>query len=201
MMSLVRQFDSLVKSKRKERRIIDFHDKMKSYTPEYVNPISIVFEEVAEGKKNVRLEGPLRFILEPTSPDIPVELEAILVAAGGPIRLEEVHRRYIEKFPDEEISIMTIQSYLSKNEKVSFKGLSGYYFLKGMEGQYTGTITDLLIQTLIDSGTPMNIDDLTAAAKIHFPKTNRRSIAALLSRQIPKRVTEVSHYVYQYNGQ
>lgn len=201
MMSLVRQFDSLVNSKRKEQRIIDFHDKIKSYTPEYINPISIVFEEVAEGKENVRQEGPLRFILEPTSPNISVELEAIIVAAGEPIRLEEVHRRYIEKFPDEDVSIMTVQGYLSKNENISFKGLSRYYFLKGIEGQYTGTITDLLIQTLIDSGTPIHIDELTAAAKIHFPKTNRKSVAVLLSRQIPERVTEVSHHVYQFSGQ
>lgn len=200
MMTLLRQFETAIKSKRREQRIIDFHDKLQSYLPEYVDPISIVFEEMIEGKDDVRQDGVLRFVLGPNAPDINVELESILAEAGEAIRLEEIYNRFKGKFPDEDITISTMQIYLSKNDKVSFKGLSRYYFLKNLDNQFEGTITDLLLQTLKDKASPVGIDELTEVALNHFPKTSKKSIAALLSRQIPKNVTEVSHHMYKLSG-
>lgn len=58
------------------------------------------------------------------------------------------------------------------------------------------TITGLLHKTLEENPAPMTLDALTAIASAEFPTTSTRSVAALLSREIPNKFIgfENKHY-------
>lgn len=149
---------------------------------------SKVFEDAFSDNPNFRVDGPLRYTIMPNKVNRNAEIERILAEHGEPMSGKEIYDRYKSLYPDEpEISISTFKTSIQSIDSIVAKGRTGMYIMKSWKGHYTGTLTELLFETLSESAEPLTLSELTEKALIHFPTTSRRSVETLLKREIPNR--------------
>lgn len=196
------QMDKLLKKKRTAREKVNFlqifqHNNRGFDNNDKTRELSKIFEEAFCDGIRARVESYLEYTLLPNEIDRPAELRQILSENGNPMSAKDIRRRFYERFPEMPYATLdVIQRELRSNEDVVGKGLTGFYSLKSWGNQYCGTITGLLHKTLEENPAPMTLDALTAIASAEFPTTSTRSVASLLSREIPTRFVgfEDKHY-------
>lgn len=161
------------------------HGDIKART---LKEFSTIFEESFLKSEYVIMQDYLQFKLLPNAVNRPKELEKILAENGTPMSAKEISRLFYEKFPDEpKVPYTKITYELRSNKNIIGKGLSGVYSLRSWNAGFNGTITELLHNTLIENKYPMTVEELTEIALVEFPNTSVRSVAALLSREVPNR--------------
>lgn len=161
------------------------HGDIKART---LKEFSTIFEESFLKSEYVIMQDYLQFKLLPNAVNRPKELEKILAENGTPMSAKEISWLFYEKFPDEpKVPYIKITYELRSNKNIIGKGLSGVYSLKSWKAGFNGTITELLHNTLIENKYPMTVEELTEIALVEFPTTSVRSVAALLSREVPNR--------------
>ena len=196
------QMEKGLNKKRKTREQVNFllifqHNHRGFDSIDKARELSKIFEDTFCDGVNAQMDCYLEYILLPNEIDRPVELRRILVENGEPMSAKEISECFHRKFPEmPHATLDVIQRELRSNEDVVGKGLTGVYSLKSWGNQYCGTITGLLHKTLEENPAPMTLDALTAIASAEFPMTSTRSVAALLSREIPNKFIgfENKHY-------
>lgn len=196
------QMEKGLRKKRKVREQVNFllmfqHNHRGFASIDKARELSKIFEEAFCDGVNAKMDSYLEYILLPNEIDRPMELRQILADNGEPMSAKEISECFHCKFPEmPHATLDVIQREIRSNEDVVGKGLTGVYSLKSWGNQYCGTITGLLHKTLEENPLPMTLDALTAIASAEFPTTSTRSVAALLSREIPNKFIgfENKHY-------
>ena len=193
-----RDFETQLTKSRKDTVIINLNSRLRisrsncrshgDIEARTIKEFSAIFEESFQKSEYVVMQDYLQFKLLPNAVNRPKELEKILAENGTPMSAKEISQRFYEKFPNEpKVPYAKITNELRTNEKITGKGLSGVYSLKSWKTGFNGTITELLHITLIENKHPMTVEELTEIALEEFPTTSVRSVAALLSREVPNR--------------
>ena len=196
--SAYRDFESQLSKSRKDTMNVNLisrlrisHSSCRSHgdiEDRAIKEFSFIFEEAFLKSEYVVMQDYLQFKLLPNAVNRPKELEMILSENGSPMSAKEISQRFYEKFPEEpKVSYTKITSELRSNENIIGKGLSGVYSLKSWNIGFSGTITELLHNTLVENKHPMTVEELTEIALAEFPTTSVKSVAALLSREVPNR--------------
>lgn len=155
-------------------------DSPDGFSDDVNRTLSTIFSDFFADRHNVAVDdtgitvGALRL-------DKVAAIEGILAERGSAMPFDDLMKLYNERYPDFFIdSKQSFRSYILRSEKILPKGKTGEYVLRDWEGEFTGTISDYLYYVLDMFDTPLSLDQLTEYTVRQFPRTNSRSINALM---------------------
>lgn len=124
-------------------------------------------------------------------------IEDIIARKGEPITFRELYDTFSTLYPDHKPrNEASFKSYIFHNKAIRSIGKSGRYILSSWENFHTGTITDLLADTLEASELPMHLDTLFETVKPAFPNTKKTSCSNLMFLDTQRRFVQFADNYY-----
>lgn len=195
-----RTFLTKISKSVKDETTLDMHAVFGNHREDRVESLSLILEDYIRDNPRVEMTAPLCFRLLPDCIDKEDGVASVLDEAGEPLTADDILLRLTEKYPeDRSLTISAVKTALKRSGKVSAKGTTGYYILNSWPGHFTGSITDYLYQILNESDSALTIEQLTEQAQLMFPTTSRRSVVALLNREVPRRFVRLKDKRYKAN--
>lgn len=115
-------------------------------------------------------------ILDPT-----IAVYDILKAKGKPMHISEILARYRELYPTAKPqTAYSLRVKIYAHPHIVPLGKKSTYALDSWPDIYSGTIRDVVYQTLRRSDSPMHIDMLMTEVRKHYPTTTPRSVLSSL---------------------
>ena len=121
-----------------------------------------------------------KLIFKQTYIDTKLEIIKILENHGEPMFLDEIFEQFKRKYPELNY---TLANHLRSSMKPPIKtiGKQSRYGIETWDNIFWGSIRDLLIKCLVNSESPLHINDLLKEVLIHYPNTNIKNISSTMS--------------------
>ena len=119
-----------------------------------------ILSDIISENYNVEIDDQHHVTLFQNAIDIESELFDILDANGSPMSVDEIFKEFKQKYPDHKYTdSKSIRPYLQRNAGILPIGKTSCYTLDKWD-VYTGTIRDLIYETLEDFDTPLTAEEL-----------------------------------------
>ena len=143
------------------------------------NIVTKILREIISDNYDVDIDENDNVILSQNCIDVSIELYEIIEANGVPMSIDDIFAAFKAKYPKHKYNTPSqIRSYLLKDNRICSIGKTSCYALVKWD-VYTGTIRDLIYETLENSDTPLTIEELLPYICCKY-KTNAKSLKATI---------------------
>ena len=143
------------------------------------NIVTKILREIISDNYDVDIDEDDNVILSQNCIDVSNELYEIIKANEAPLSIDEIFATFKAKYPTHKYNNPSqIRSYLLKDNRICSIGKTSNYALVKWD-VYTGTIRDLLYETLENSNDPLTIEELLPYICCKY-NTNAKSLKATI---------------------
>lgn len=146
-------------------------------------PIEVVkmLCEIISDNFVVKIDDNYRITIFQNTIDVSSELHDIINANGDSMNIEDIFVAFKEKYPEHKYSEASqLRPYLAKDERICPIGKTSCYTLLKWD-TFTGTLKDLIYNTLLDSEVPLTAEDLCEIIRETYetsPKSIRSTVVS-----------------------
>lgn len=197
--SMAESFSQLMKNKYPHDTPLDISGLLSEYPDKtMMNDICEIFDYICTQIYECKHIRGTDYIIKQNYIDIPNELYQILKNEGSPMKIEELFRRFKDKYPEHKYSRAgQIRSQLYRHPLIKPVGKKSTYGLTTWNKVFYGNIIDLVIKVLETSDRPLNLKEISMKVKRNFPDTKPKSIYTIMIADTKKRIV---HYPNGYYG-
>ena len=112
----------------------------------------------------------------------------ILKQKGKPMHIDKIFAKFKEILPEHKfLEAAQLRPCLCRNDAISRRNKSSIYTLKEWRHIKSGTISDSIVEFLLDNDLPQTVDSIMEYVLIHFPKTNVARVRTIMFNDTKKR--------------
>lgn len=147
------------------------------------DPIEVIkmLCEIISDNFEVKIDDNYRITIFQNTIDVSSELHDIINANGDSMNIDDIFVAFKEKYPEHKYNEASqLRPYLAKDERICPIGKTSCYTLLKWD-TFTGTLKDLIYNTLLDSEVPLTAEDICETIRETYettPKSIRSTVVS-----------------------